>query len=67
MSEKQALIQRMLELQRKFIEYEHQHGLDPAEYWNPPPGHPLHDYRREYNELAKKLVDLAHAEKGSQR
>ena len=67
MGEKQQLIKRMLEMQKKFVEYEHGHGVDPADYWNPPPGHPLHKYREEYNELASKLVDLAHAEKSSKR
>jgi hypothetical protein len=66
-SEKQDLIKRMLELQKKFVEYEHGHGLDPADYWNPPPEHPLHDYREEYAKLAAKLVDIAHEEKGSKR
>jgi hypothetical protein len=67
MSEKQKLIKRMLQLQQKFMQYEHEHAVDPAEYWNPPPGHPLYEYRQEYASLAKKVVDLAHKERGSQR
>ncbi|RMD71353.1 MAG: hypothetical protein D6819_01935 [Gammaproteobacteria bacterium] len=65
MSERQALIQRLLELQKKFIEYEHEHGIDPEEYYTPPPGHPLANYRQEYRDLSMKLVELAHQEVGS--
>lgn len=65
MSEKQELIRQMLELQRKFIEYEHAQGLDPRDYYLPAEDHPLHEYRRKYRDLAMKLVDLAHEEKGS--
>jgi hypothetical protein len=67
MSEKQQLIKKMLQMQKKFVEYEQSHGVDPADYWNPPEGHPLHKYREQYDELAAKLVELAHAEKGSKR
>ncbi len=66
-SEKQKLIKKMLELQTKFSEYEHQHGFDLADYYDAAEGHPLENYRREYDELAMKLVDLAHEEKGSHR
>ncbi len=67
MSEKQKIIKRMLELQKKFISYEHASGLDPAEYFDTPQGHPLENYRQEYAELAAKVIDLAHEEKGSHR
>lgn len=66
-SDKQQLIKRMLELQRKFSEYEHEHGLDPADYYGAAEEHPLANYREEYDELATRLVDLAHEEKGSRR
>ncbi len=67
MSEKQELIRKLLDLQKKFIEYEQGHDLDPAEFFAPPPGHPLEQYRKEYDQLASRLVDLAHEEKGSHR
>lgn len=67
MSEKQDLIKRMLELQKKFIDYEHENGLDPFDYYTPQPGHPLENYRKEYQDLANKIVDLAHEEVGSHR
>ncbi len=67
MSEKRQLIQKMLAMQKKFIDYEHQNGVNPNDYFSPESGHTLDGFRQEYDELAKKLVDLAHAEKGSQR
>jgi hypothetical protein len=67
MSEKQEMIKKMLELQKKFIAYEHRNGVSQQEYFAAPEGHELHNYRQEYNELAVKLVDMAHAEKGSHR
>jgi hypothetical protein len=66
-SEKQDLINRMLELQKKFIEYEQGHGLDPRDYYAPDADHPLAGYREEYADLADRVVNLAHAEKGSIR
>ena len=67
MSEKQDLIKRMLELQKKFIAYEQENGIDGFDYYTPTPGHPLEGYRQEYMDLANKVVDLAHAEAGSHR
>ncbi len=67
MSEKQELIQKMLQLQKKFIEYEHQQGVAPSDYWTPEEGHELSGFRQQYNDLATKLIDMAHAEKGSHR
>ncbi|QKT04049.1 hypothetical protein HUS23_09580 [Ectothiorhodospiraceae bacterium 2226] len=65
MSEKQELIKKMLEMQKRFIAYEQEHGLDPEEYYVPAENHPLHNYRQEYKEAAMRVVELAHAEKGS--
>ena len=67
MSDKQEMIKKMLEMQKKFIEYEQQNGVDPVDYWMAGEGHPLNNYRQEYNDLAVKLVDMAHEEKGSHR
>jgi hypothetical protein len=67
MSEKQDLINRMLELQKKFIAYEQENGIDGFDYYTPKPGHPLEGYRQEYAELATKVIDLAHGEAGSHR
>ncbi len=66
MSEKQELIKEMLEMQKKFIEYEHANGITPSDYYNAPDDNELlSTYRKKYRDLAMKVVDLAHAEKGS--
>jgi hypothetical protein len=67
MSERSELIKKMLEMQKKFIAYEHEHGVTPEEYFVAPEGHPLHHFRQEYRDMAMKVVDLAHADKGSHR
>ena len=67
MSDKAAKIKEMLEMQKKFIEYEHKNGVDPKDYFTPEGGHELDGYRQKYMELAMEVVDLAHAEAGSER
>jgi hypothetical protein len=67
MSERQAMIKKLLEMQKKFIEYEHQHGVSMEEYFTPSNESPLKGFRQEYMNIAMKLVDTAHAEKGSKR
>ncbi|MFW5453882.1 hypothetical protein [Thioalkalivibrio sulfidiphilus] len=67
MSNKQELIKEMLEMQKMFMEYEHTNGVSPEEYYLAPEGHPLHQYRQKYRDIAMQLVDIAHAEKGSHR
>lgn len=67
MSDKRELIEKMLEMQKQFIEYEQTHGVEPEEYWAEQEGHPLHQYREEYMEMAREVIDLAHEEKGSSR
>ncbi len=67
MSSKAELIKEMLEMQKKFSDYEHANGVDPQDYFTPKPGSELDGYRAKYQELANKVVDLAHAEAGSER
>ncbi|NIR27812.1 MAG: hypothetical protein GWN84_00420 [Gammaproteobacteria bacterium] len=67
MDEKQELIKKMIQMQKQFIRYEHSNGVDPAEYYVAPEGHELHNYREEYRDVADKVVELAHSEKGSRR
>lgn len=67
MSEKAKLIKEMLEMQKKFIAYEHKNGVDPKDYYVPESGHELDGYRQQYNDMAMKLVDMAHEDKGSHR
>ena len=67
MSDKQELIAKLLEMQKKFIDYEHEKGVEMEDYFVGAEGHPLHNFRQEYQDLANKLVDMAHTEKGSHR
>jgi hypothetical protein len=67
MSEKQEIISKLMELQKMFIDYEHKHGVEMKDYFAAEDGHPLKGFRQEYMDLANKLVDIAHAEKGSHR
>lgn len=67
MSEKQELIKQMLEMQKKFMEYEHANGVDPQDYFVAPEGHPLHNYRQDYAEKALRVMEIAHGERGSHR
>ncbi len=67
MSEKQEIINKLLEMQKMFIKYEQENGVEMKDYFVPDEGHPLHGFRQEYMDLANKLVDMAHEEKGSHR
>jgi hypothetical protein len=67
MSNKQELIAKLLEMQKKFIDYEHANGVEMKDYFAADEGHPLKGFRQEYMDLANQLVDMAHAEKGSHR
>ena len=67
MSEKQEMIKKMIEMQKKFIAYEQENGVSQKEYFTAGEGHELNNYRQEYHDLAVKLVDIAHEEKGSHR
>ena len=64
--EKQELIDKMLEMQQKFIEYEHENGISGKDYWASKDGL-LADYRQEYMDMANRVVDLAHEIVGSSR
>ena len=67
MSDKQAKIKKMLEMQKAFMQFEHENGVDAETYYAAAPGHPLHNYRQEYHALANDVCNMAHAEKGSKR
>ncbi len=64
---KQEKIRKMLEMQKKFIEKEHQSGVGMEEYFVPGKDSPLKGYREEYLKLAMEVVDDAHGEVGSRR
>ncbi len=67
MSSKQEKIQKMLEMQRQFIAYEHEHGVSPEEYWAPAEDDKLADYPKQFMDIANEVIDMAHTEKGSHR
>ena len=62
--EKQELIEKMVEMQKQFIEFEHQNGVTGKDYWASQEGL-LADYREEYMDMANRVVDLAHEIVGS--
>jgi hypothetical protein len=64
--EKQDLIDKMLEMQKQFIEHEHEHGVTGKDYWASSEGL-LADYRQEYMDMANRVVDIAHEIVGSSR
>ena len=67
MGEKQELIAKMLEMQKKFMDFDREKGVEMEDYFAAEEGHLLKGFRQEYMDLANKLVDMAHAEKGSHR
>jgi len=64
--EKQDLIDKMIEMQKQFIQYEHEHGVTGKDYWASTEGL-LADYRQEYADMANRVVDIAHQIVGSSR
>ncbi len=67
MSERIEIAKKLIEKQKKFMAYERANGLDPKDYYTPDASHELNGYTEDYNEEAMKLLELAHAEKGSKR
>ena len=67
MSEKQEIIKQMMEMQRRFIEIEQAGEFSAEEYYDTEGESELAKFKRAYDELAIKLVDMAHDEKGSHR
>ncbi|MFK7815667.1 MAG: hypothetical protein AB8B92_04965 [Gammaproteobacteria bacterium] len=65
MSSKQEKIQKMLELQKKFIELEQSGEITAEGYFVPKDGSSLDGFREEYAKLAMEVVEDAHKEKGS--
>ncbi|HHI77425.1 MAG TPA: hypothetical protein ENJ94_09645 [Gammaproteobacteria bacterium] len=64
-AEKDKLIAEMLELQKKFIEREHNGGISGKDYWASDE-ELLKDYRQKYMEKAMRVVELSHQIVGSQ-
>ena len=65
-AEKAKLIEEMLDLQKQFIDYEHDHGVSGKDYWASSEGL-LANYRQEYMDMANRVVDIAHEIVGSSR
>jgi hypothetical protein len=63
-AEKNALIEEMLELQKKFIDREHDGGISGKDYYYSQDGL-LKDYRQMYMEKAMRVVELSHQIVGS--
>ncbi len=67
MSDKQEMIKQMMEMQHRFIELEQAGKFSAEEYYDSDGDSELAKIKRDYEELATKVVDLAHEEKGSHR
>ena len=65
MYEKQNLIAKMIEMQKKFIQQQRKSGVSAREYFLPEDDEALHGYQEEYQELATQVLELAHRERGS--
>ncbi len=64
---KREKIEKLLAMQRKFIELDHAQGVEMKDYFAPEEGDALDGYREEYMALAMEVVDDAHAVVGSKR
>ena len=67
MTEKQKIIKQMLKMQKEFIKLERKGEFKADEYYDTDGDSKLAKYKSKFNELAIRLVDLAHEEKGSHR
>ncbi len=67
MTEKQKVIKQMLAMQRDFIKLERNDEFKIDDYYDNDGDSDLAKYKKKFNELAIRLVDLAHKEKGSHR
>lgn len=64
-TEKAALIAEMLDMQKKFIDFEHDNGISGKDYYFSQDGL-LKDYREIYMQKAMRVVELSHQIVGSQ-
>jgi hypothetical protein len=63
-AEKAKLITEMLEMQKQFIDLEHQNGISGKDYYYSQDGL-LKDYRETYMQKAMRVVELSHQIVGS--
>ena len=59
MAEKQKIIKQMLDLQQKFIKIEQNGEFRADEYYDSEGDSELAKYKKTYDELAVKLMDMA--------
>lgn len=64
-AEKAQLIEEMLEMQKKFMEIEHDKGISGKDYYYSQEGL-LADYRQQYMEKAMRVVHISHELVGSE-
>lgn len=62
--EKNDLIAEMLDMQKQFIDLEHEKGITGKDYWASEEGL-LSDYRQVYRDKAMRVVELSHQIVGS--
>ena len=67
MGEKQKIIQQMMDMQKRIIEIEQSGQFSAQEYYDSDGESELARIKAAHDELATRLVDLAHEEKGSHR
>ncbi|MDH5356223.1 MAG: hypothetical protein OEY09_17410 [Gammaproteobacteria bacterium] len=67
MTDKKEKIAELIAMQKKFIAYEQENGVDMKDYFAPEKGHLLDGYKESFRDKAMELVDMAHDEKGSKR
>jgi len=67
MSDKQEMIQKMLKMQKEFLESERAGKFTAEGYYAPEAGGQYEGYMDEYNDLALKVMEIAHGERGSRR
>ena len=64
--ERKEIIQKMLRIQNEFMELERSKGVTEKDIHHNPQGI-VKEYKEEHEKLANRLVDIAHALKGSIR
>ena len=64
--ERKEIIARILEIQKKFMELEREKGVTEKDIHHNPKGI-VKEYKEEHENLANRLVDIAHQIKGSIR
>lgn len=63
-AEKAKLIGEMIDLQKQFVDFEHDNGISGKDYYYSQDGL-LKDYRQVYMEKAMRVVELSHQIVGS--